>query len=187
VQDFLNGKAIPSVNRTTDGGNTWSSFPVPAPTAFPLNLTSPEIDPNTWIYCGIKQMDQISQTAFLMQWACNTAHSTTFVEASYAYLTTDRGQTWHSWLSTGNETFTNPDTGWRLFVTSDRQPSLFQRTTDAGSTWRTIKEVAWKNAQFNFVNERVGWAIVGNNLNSTLVHTVDGGKTWTEIKPVVIP
>jgi len=187
VQDFLNGKATPSLNRTTDGGNTWSSFPVPAPTVFPLNFTSPDIDPNTWVYCGINQMHQISQKAFLLQWSCNTAHSTTIVEASFAYLTTDGGQTWHSWLSTGNETFTNPDTGWRLFATADSQPSLLQQTTDGDLTWRTIKEVAWKTAQFNFVNEQVGWANVSNNMNSTLVHTVDGGKTWIEIKPEIVP
>jgi photosystem II stability/assembly factor-like uncharacterized protein len=187
VRDFINGKATPSLNKTTDGGNTWSSFPVPAPTVFPLDFTSPDIDPRTWLYCGIKEMDQISQKALLLQWSCNTTHSTIVVEASYAYLTTDAGQTWRSWLSTGNEAFTNPDTGWRLFVTGDGQPSLLQQTTDAGLTWRTIKEVAWKTAQFYFVNEQVGWAIVSNNLNSALVHTVDGGNTWTEIKPVVGP
>ncbi len=187
VQDFLNGKATPSLNRTTDGGNTWSSFPVPAPAVFPLNFTSLDIDPNTWVYCGIKQMHQISQKTFLLQWSCNTAHSITVVEASYAYLTNDGGQTWHSWLSTGNETFTNPDTGWRLFATVEDQPSLLQQTTNGGLTWRTIKEVAWKTAQFNFVNEQVGWANVSNNMTSTLVHTVDGGKTWIEIKPAIVP
>jgi photosystem II stability/assembly factor-like uncharacterized protein len=187
VQDFLNGIATPSLNRTTDGGNTWSSFPVPAPTVFPLNFTSPDIDPNTWVYCGIKQMHQIPQDAFLLQWSCNTAHSTTLVEASYAYLTTDRGQTWHSWLSTGNETFTNPDTGWRLSATGDNQPSLLQQTTDGGLTWRTIKEVAWKTAQFNFVSEQVGWAIVSDGANTSFVHTFNGGKTWKIIKPVIIP
>ena len=187
VQDFLNGKATPSLNRTTDGGNSWSSFPVPAPTVFPLNFTSSDIDPNTWLYCGIKQMDQISQKAFLLQWSCSTAHSTTLVEASYAYLTTDRGQTWHSWLSTGNEAFTNPNTGWRLFATGDGQPSLLQKTMDGGLAWKTSKEVAWKTAQFNFVSKQVGWANVSDNLNTSLVHTVDGGKTWIEIKPVVVP
>jgi photosystem II stability/assembly factor-like uncharacterized protein len=132
-------------------------------------------------------MHQISQQAFLLQWSCNTAHSITEVEASYAYLTTDRGQTWHSWLSTGNETFTNPDTGWRLFATGDDQPSLLQQTTNGGLTWTTIQEVAWKTAQFSFVNEQVGWANVSDNMNSTLVHTVDGGKTWIEINPAIVP
>jgi photosystem II stability/assembly factor-like uncharacterized protein len=187
VQEFLNGKATPSLNRTTDGGNTWSSFSVPAPTVFPLNFTSPEVDPNTWVYCGIKEIDQISQKAFLLQWSCNTAHSTIFVEASYAYLTTDRGQSWHSWLSTGNEAFTNLNTGWRLFAANDSQPSLLQQTTNGGLTWQAIKEVAWKTAQFDFVSEQVGWANVSDNLNTALLHTVDGGKTWIEIRPVVIP
>jgi photosystem II stability/assembly factor-like uncharacterized protein len=110
LQDFLKGKAAPSLNRTTDRGNTWNSLPLPAPTIFPANFTSPEIDPNTWFYCGIKQMDQISQKSFLLQWSCNTAHSTVSAEVSYAYLTTDGGQTWHSWLSTRNENFINTTT-----------------------------------------------------------------------------
>ncbi|HEU0292941.1 MAG TPA: hypothetical protein VFR47_09410 [Anaerolineales bacterium] len=187
VEDFLSGKATPSLHRTTDGGNTWSPFPVPAPTAFPLDFMSPDIDPTTWVYCGIEQMDQISQKAFLLQWSCNTAHSATLVEASYAYLTADRGQTWHSWLSTGNETFTNPATGWRLSSVSDGQPSSLQQTTDGGITWKIIKEVAWKTAQFDFVSEQVGWANVSDGMNSTLVHTFDGGKTWIEIKPAIVP
>ena len=187
VQDFLNGKATPSLNRTTDGGNTWSSFPVPAPTVFPVNFTLPDIDPTTWVYCGIKQMDRISQTAFLLQWSCNTAQSTTLVEISYAYLTTDRGQTWNSWLSTGNETFVSPSTGWRLLAMGDGQPGLLQKTADGALTWQTIKEVTWETAQFNFVSEQVGWANVSDNLNTALLHTVDGGKTWIEIKPVVVP
>jgi photosystem II stability/assembly factor-like uncharacterized protein len=187
LQDFLKGTAAPSLNRTTDGGNTWNSFPVPAPTVFPSNFTSSEIDPNTWFYCGTKQMDTISQNSFLFQWNCNTAHSPTFAEASYAYLTPDGGQTWYSWLSTGNETFTNPHTGWRLFVANDGQSNSLQQTTDGGTTWITIKSVTWQTAQFDFVSEQVGWAIVSDGMNSALVHTVDGGKTWIEIKPVIVP
>jgi photosystem II stability/assembly factor-like uncharacterized protein len=186
-QDFLNGKAAPSLNRTIDGGNTWNSFPVPAPTVFPSNLTSPNLDPNVWFYCGIKEMEKISQKAFLLQWNCNTAHSTISAEASYAYLTIDGGQTWHSWLSTGNEHFINTTIGWRLLTLDESQPNLLQQTTDGGLAWMTIKEVVWQTAQFDFVSEQVGWAIVSDGKNSVLIHTIDSGKTWIEIKPVVAP
>jgi hypothetical protein len=186
-QDFLNGKAAPSLNRTTDGGNTWNFFPLPAPMIFPSNFTSLNIDPNTWFYCGIKQMDKISQTAFILQWSCNTVHSTISAEALYAYLTTDGGQTWHSWLSTGNESFANPNTGWRLFALGDGQSNSLQQTIDGGLTWTTIKMVVWQTAQFEFTSEQAGWAIVSDGTNSVLAHTIDGGKTWMEIKPVLAP
>lgn len=185
LQDFLIGKAAPSLNRTTDGGNTWNSFPVPAPTVFPSNFTPLDIDPNTWFYCGIKQMDKVSQKAFLLQWSCNTAHSTISAEVLYAYLTTDGGQTWHSWLSTGNESFVNPNVGWRLFVPGNGQPNGLQHTMDGGVTWTTIKAVDWQTAHFDFVTEQMGWAIVTNADASAFIHTTDGGVTWTELKPAI--
>jgi len=42
-------------------------------------------------------------------------------------------------------------------------------------------------AQFDFINGQIGWAIVNDGTNTAFVHTVDGGTTWTEIKPVVAP
>ena len=132
-------------------------------------------------------MSKISQKAFLLQWSCNTAHSTTSAEVLYAFLTPDEGQTWSSWLSTGNESFTNSQTGWRLFVANDGQPNSLQQTTDGGITWMTLKSVAWQIAQFDFVSELIGWALVSDGVNSAFVHTVDGGKTWIEITPMINP
>jgi len=186
-EDFLKGKEVPLLNRTSDGGNTWNTFALPAPTVFPSNFTSPALDPNVSLYCGIKQMDKISQMAFILQWGCKEADPGASAKVLYAYLTPDGGQTWHSWLSTGNESFINPDTGWRLFAPGDGQPNSLQQTADGGLTWRTIKAVAWQTAQFDFVSEQVGWAIVSDTMSFALVHTVDGGKTWIEIKPVIAP
>lgn len=185
LQDFLQGRAAPSLNRTMDGGKTWNAFPVPAPTVFPANFTSGDLDPNTWFYCGITQMEKISREAFLLQWNCKTAHSTTYTEASYAYLTPDGGQTWRSWLATGNENFITPITGWRLLTQDTGQGNSLQQTVDGGLTWNTLKTVGWQTAQFDFVNDQAGWAIVGDGMTSALVHTADGGKTWTELNPLI--
>ena len=104
---------------------------------------------------------------------------------NYYYLSLDDGQSWHSWLSTENEYFINTITGWRLYSTGKGQASQLQQTIDGGQTWTTIKTVAWQTAQFDFANERVGWAIVTNGDVTALVHTSDGGRSWVEIKSKV--
>ena len=50
--------------------------------------------------------------------------------------------------------FLNARQGW-MMVTSDN-PELNQvlYTQDGGGTWNKVSEVAWKQAQFEFVNER---------------------------------
>lgn len=182
LQDFLSGKAAPSLNRTLDGGISWTEYAPPAPAAFPPKITSAK--EGTGFYCGVAEMDRISAEAFILQWYCTTGYPDTSVSVEYAYLTDDGGQTWRSWLSTGNERFINPTTGWRLLPGSDGQPGLLQQTTDGGSTWQTIKSVAWQSAKFDFTSELVGWAIVGDGANFALVRTSDGGIFWVQLKPV---
>ena len=67
------------------------------------------------------------------------------------------------------------------------QISQLQQTTDGGYTWATIKSVSWQNAQFDFISEQVGWAVVINGDASALVHTTDSGQTWEELKSVIAP
>ena len=117
-----------------------------------------------------------------MEWNCSDGYI-------YDYLTTDQGQTWHTWLATGNESFINAATGWRMFTPGSGQLNQLQQTTDGGLTWKTIQKVAWPNVQFDFIDEQNGWAIVtgGDGTQAALVHTVDGGKNWVEIKPKAAP
>ncbi len=107
----------------------------------------------------------------------------------YDYLTSDQGQTWHSWLATGNESFVNAATGWRMFTSGQGQLNQFQQTTDGGLTWKTIKQITWPNVQFDFIDGQTGWAIVTDRAgpNWALIHTVDGGTYWVEIKPKGLP
>ena len=133
-------------------------------------------------------MEQLSGDAFTLQWSCShhfpDPPSEIFI---YGYLTPDAGQSWHSWLATGNENFVNVITGWRLLTPGGGQSNQLQQTTDGGLTWTTIKTVTWQSAQFDFVNEQVGWSIVTNDDATSLVYTTDGGSSWIEIKSVVVP
>jgi photosystem II stability/assembly factor-like uncharacterized protein len=59
-------------------------------------------------------------------------------------------------------------------------------TQDGGKTWSTVKQVNW-DGQFNFLTFNTGWAVARNAGQIALVNTVDGGRSWQEIKPVVAP
>jgi photosystem II stability/assembly factor-like uncharacterized protein len=58
------------------------------------------------------------------------------------------------------------------------------RSTDGGRTWSHVKTVNW-DGQFSFVDPQRGWAVARANDEVALVKTVNGGGTWTEIKPTI--
>ncbi len=193
LQDFINGKGAPGLgslapelSRTTDGSQSWAYNTLPSPRVFPDELTSPNADPNISILCGTTNMEWISSETFTLQWTCSSEMGTPpFIDFSYQYLTSDSGQTWHSWLATGNEFFLNAQMGWRLYSPGEGQVSQLQRTTNSGQVWKTIKTVTWQSAQFDFVSEQIGWAIVTSDDATALAHTTDGGQTWVDVHPMV--
>ncbi|HSB02065.1 MAG TPA: hypothetical protein VLE49_15555 [Anaerolineales bacterium] len=194
LQDFINGKSAsglgplaPVPSRTTDGSQSWDDSALPSPRVFPAELTSPNADPNISILCGTTNMERISSEAITLQWTCSPREGTPpFTDFNYQYFTSDGGQSWHSWLSTGNEFFLNTQIGWRLYSLGANQVSQLQQTADSGQTWTTIKTAAWQSAHFDFVSERIGWAIVASGDDVTFVHTSDGGQSWSELKPKTV-
>ena len=184
LQDFITGKRAPDLSRTSNGSESWDDVILSSPQVFPDELTSSHADPRFSIRCGTTRMERLSSEAFTLQWTCSGEMGTpAFVPFSYQYLTADGGQTWHSWLASGNEFFLNAQTGWRLYSPGGGQISQLQQTIDSGQSWKTIKTVAWQTAHFDFISEQIGWAIVTNDEAVTLLHTTDGGKNWSELKP----
>jgi photosystem II stability/assembly factor-like uncharacterized protein len=171
-----------SIYRSQDAGHTWDSFALPAPGRLPADFEQAK----PW--CGIDHLSVTPPATVDVGFYCIA-----FVDGHYRYdevytrfhyRSLDGGQTWVSWLATGNEQFLDATTAWRLLPGS---PGQVQRTTDGGRTWTTIKDVAWENAQFNFIDVQTGWALVTAGDISALVQTTDGGQTWVEIHPVVGP
>jgi photosystem II stability/assembly factor-like uncharacterized protein len=132
--------------------------------------------------------------------AADTVYSVEIVES---YLSTDAGESWNNWMSIGydlyswsvsNETARIPfetmfvignGTGWRMDSGDDNRSGRLQRTADGGRTWTVIKTVGWQEAHFDFVDQQTGWALVTSQDTTALVHTIDGGQTWEEIRPVI--
>ena len=59
-------------------------------------------------------------------------------------------------------------------------------TQDGGGSWRQVSVVAWKQAQFDFVDAKSGWAIVGNGFATALVRTENGGQVWIQVRPALV-
>ena len=53
-------------------------------------------------------------------------------------------------------------------------------TTDGGDTWEKTTNLCGFTQKINFINEKQGWLIIGNNSNSRILSTLDGGYTWKE-------
>ena len=174
-----------------DGGNTWGQVTLPK-----FMISTDEIDlyndvsPVTLdqlasdkVDCNNPELISFGQQNIGIKYACSflelTGH---FFEY---YYSSDGGQNWHNWMSSGNEFFLANGTGWRLNSAGSTQPAPLLHTNDGGATWMKIKSVTWQEAQFDFVNEQEGWALAKSGDATSLVHSTDGGLTWEELKPVV--
>jgi photosystem II stability/assembly factor-like uncharacterized protein/Tol biopolymer transport system component len=190
VKDFLAGKAAPGLSRTQDGGRSWEDVHLPPPGVFPGALTSPDLDPVKSLFCGLSRLVPVDAATLLLEWACSLSKYTAEWPADfqYDYLTSDNGQSWHSWLASGNEDFVSPTTGFRLMRLAGEANATIQRTADGGLTWSDIHAVAWPQAQLDFLDRLNGWALVtGNDGAFALVRTTDGGQKWLDLKPVLAP
>ena len=185
--------------KTTDAGKTWQKTELPAPSPLPAEF-------NGRVYwCGARKVDIIQPEIVDLMFICRVYEQASDSLAFYfRFHSFDGGENWNSWLSKnwyywysekgassysifeGNDSFLNAQIGWRLYPLGEGQNSQLQQTTDGGQTWKTVKTVAWQTAQFDFVSEQIGWAIVNSAKATALVHTIDGGQTWEVIKPIIV-
>ncbi len=197
VTDYINGKSTPIIQKTIDGSQTWSNVSLPRLSPIPdelrtlpdrLNTRAKEENRPDDYYqimdCDENQLIRIPPHGIGTQVTCQL-EADFRTKFDYYYLSTDDGQNWHSWLSTGNEYFFNSTVGWRLFFPGGSQSSQLQQTVDAGWTWKAIKTASWQTANFDFNSDQVGWAIVSDGKNISLVQTFNGGKSWSVIKPII--
>ncbi len=177
-----------TINKTNDGGHTWGADNKADSIELPPPMNLPDDFARKTVGCGVEKVSTIPQDGVDLTFYCSVYKNYAPAGPDYYFHfhSADGGQTWRSWQEIGVAEFINPNLGWRLYPSSG-QSNLLQHTVDGGLIWTTIKIVTWQNAQFNFINEQVGWAIVTSGIRNTLVHTIDAGKKWMELKPLVIP
>ncbi len=169
--------------QTSDGGVTWSPDELPAP------ADQPDLFSNQNNACGVEEIHVTSsQTRNALVRCSDFSANTT---KSYVYAGDDATGTWAPYLlpaSYGNLDFITPQTGW-FIGTSDpnnQGPAKLFHTTDGGQTWKAIANLDWFGVP-NFVDDLNGWLVAHLGDQSALVHTMDGGVLWTQLKPVQVP
>lgn len=171
-------------DKTVDGGRTWQSQDLPPPPGEAPDLFTNE--DNAW---SMSAPMFLSAETGLVVVVCYYHHPE---PKRWLYLTIDGGKTWRPRsLPTlyGSIDFISSTTGWSL-GSNDRDTNagleLYQ-TQDGGQTWMLIKKLGWSSGELDFFNEREGWAIARTRDAVALVKTIDGGKTWQELKPHIGP
>lgn len=163
-----------SIWRTEDGGVTWKK--------------------GIYKYKGNYE-SQPARVYFANQlngWGCGTE--------GYIYRTTDGGKTWEvvrvaEEVQFSDIFFSSESEGWLAGQTSDsiyHTAGRIYHTKDGGKTWEVLS-ISEQQPQVNsiyFTSEEIGWAagrietpdrLVTRGL---LLHTKDGGRTWTPIQGI---
>lgn len=189
LQEFIASGVSPSIEKTLDGGATWTYEHIPASTILPDNLryeAPPGMTEAVGVKCGAERIQRISAQAFLSIEGCSQGYA---IESAfrYGFLTPDGGATWLNWLASGDEFFVTSSRGWRTLPSESGGLSKLQRSDDGGRTWTTIRSVAWEDVTFDFIDELTGWVVGTVAGQRGLAYTEDGGDTWVVLRPVAAP
>lgn len=172
------GKDAPSqwmVMTTNNGGLKWSPEPIALPAGDDMS-------------CDAQPALGLQPGAIAVEVTCTQARDQKYFYHRLFYLSTMSARAWRSWKLTGqflSVDFLNPSQGWMMVSSDIPRLNDLQYTQDGGKNWVAINQVSWKEAHFDFVNGKEGWAIVGNGFETALVHTESGGKIWIQVRPVL--
>jgi photosystem II stability/assembly factor-like uncharacterized protein len=168
------------LDTTTNGGHTWKSQTVLLPPGAKLAFS--QETGGDWLDAGSCNFDSpvySSPTIWKLALTCEAQ--------GWVYTTINQGRTWKiSPLPAGQVTavrFITPTIGWVLAADKLNlaQRQLYQ-TQDGGQTWVPIKLLGWSGA-LDFITPQIGWVVAQASDSVVLVKTVDGGRTWQELKP----
>jgi photosystem II stability/assembly factor-like uncharacterized protein len=169
-----------SIYKTQGAGKTWENIALPKPNDLPINFV------NNPVWCGVADISTIPADIVDLTISCVVYKPDSRPNYLFQYHSIDRGHNWQITQASGSVYFLDGQTGWRLETLGTGNPNQLQHTHDASVTWSTLKIVAWDKAQFSFVNDQMGWAVVWIKDISTLVTSNTGGRTWVEIKPKTV-
>ena len=153
---------------TNNGGDTWEQLILPPPTSNPNHFEQSSL-------CRTRSPNLLGPGQGSLIVTCHLKSGGT---SDLVYSTQDDGATWQTSTFPGGELSMQADGfGWAFGME-------ISKTLDFGLTWERVKIVSW-DGQFSFIDHDRGWAVARSGEEIALVQTVDGGKTWQEIDPVV--
>ena len=166
---------------SADSGGNWASAILPVPTGKPAGYFG-----QSSIACGIPAINFAAGNTVLLTLACENTNNNT--AQSWLYASSDDGDTWTQHplpMPYGNLSMLGPEEGFLVGSQStalDADGAIYH-SSDSGSTWSQLTSTAWTGLP-DFVDDHTGWVIAVHNDKTAYVHTLDGGRTWSEIKPV---
>ncbi len=192
-----------TVLRSEDGGNTWAGLP--SGTTNDLTQVQ-EVEPATIVIAGGCTVRESTNGGASFERlpvneserACATkvasfsflSAGTGFIEQQDGtiFLTTNDGQTLEAKTPVplngaipGQLRFVSPTTGFA--VTSGPSGGRIFRSTDGAGSWTQVAATGASLSDIDFVTPTIAYAV---GANSTLLHSTDGGSTWTTL-PLALP
>ncbi len=159
------------VDSTADGGFTWDEVDVAPPASEPEKFDQE--------FCGMFSPELFSNTSGALIVTCRRYDNDEKITTHFLALTSNLGATWTLYDYPGGDLrFLNQNLAYAL-------GRDIYKSTDGGKSWTKVKGVNW-DGQFSLVNENLAWAVARAEEEIALVHTTDGGGTFSEIKPQVI-
>ena len=170
------------IYKTVNSGTNWNAVDLPVPEGKPAEYFS-----ESQIGCGIPSLNYATARNLVLILSCT--NSTNNTNQSWLYTSSDGGLTWFDYVlpvAFGNLDMINSSQGY--FVGSAQRDSAaggeIYSTTDGGISWQPIIPTNWGGAP-DFVDGENGWVIAVHNNTQALVKTSNGGKFWTDLKPVI--
>lgn len=183
LEELLIGSTVLTISKTTDGGNTWQLVNLPNMVIDPAGISLDEtLSPGDVVYpdgvkgliketfsCNQNILQTFAPDTIGLKVICEGARregepvgaaDTEYIfEMVENYVSTDAGESWNNWMSIGYDLYS-----WSFYNGTDRVP------------FETVF----------FIGNGTGWRMDSgdHNRSGRLLHTVDGGRTWTVIKTV---
>jgi photosystem II stability/assembly factor-like uncharacterized protein len=173
----------PYLQRTDDGGRSWTEVELPAP------QDAPDAYAGENTACGVVSPLLPDGTTSFLTVRCDN-FETGNVEA-FIYRTANDGGTWFARsLPDGFESaaFVSARNGWVLAGgdgSGDGPHDIFQ-TFDGGQTFNLLRTLTW-GGEISFVTNTAGWAIALDGDRRSLLRTADAGRTWEQLQPEIVP
>lgn len=191
------GYNVSTYSITEDGGATWTDVPAPEPGNYSrplLRMTGPgawlaRTDTGhylsadrgkTWTLAVGLPYTQRNQS-FRTSWFFDTKRALVVTDQGELKETTDGGQSWKVKLNElsfsyglAKLQFVSAKTGW---LAADGR---LYRSSDGGASWNSGPGAA-NFADFQFIDENLGWGRRSGSSSGDLLQTKDGGQVWTKV------
>jgi photosystem II stability/assembly factor-like uncharacterized protein len=170
---------------TYDAGQTWFAALPDVPPGQPADLYHPADRPTG---CGLTQVNYADPRALVLTLSCADYDQD---GALSAWLLTGRsaGSSWTANplpLPYAGFSFAGPARVWMLATAGDtpNAGSVLYFSEDGGATWAWVSEVPFQGTPV-FVDEQRGWVSGAQAERRLFARTLDGGRTWEPLAPVV--